>query len=74
VPHCRLITSPVFGTPSVAAAAQLLIVQSGDYRSKKEVAYILVPAVGKKIVDLGGNIEKGSYIVLLLQTASDRVS
>lgn len=32
---------------------------SGDYRSKKELAYILVPAVGKKVVDLGGNVEKG---------------
>lgn len=32
VPHCRLITSPVFGTPHVAAAAQLVIVMSGDYR------------------------------------------
>jgi 3-hydroxyisobutyrate dehydrogenase-like beta-hydroxyacid dehydrogenase len=32
VPHCHLIASPVFGTPSVAAAAQLVIVMSGDYR------------------------------------------
>jgi hypothetical protein len=32
---------------------------SGDYRSKKEVAYLLVPAVGRKVYDLGGNVEKG---------------
>ena len=32
---------------------------SGDYRSKKEVAYLLVPAIGRKVVDLGGNLEKG---------------
>ncbi|KAJ7447248.1 NAD-P-binding protein [Mycena latifolia] len=64
VPHCRLLTSPVFGTPSVAEAAQLLIVMSGDYRSKKEVAYILVPAVGRKVVDLGGNLEKGNSLIL----------
>jgi hypothetical protein len=75
-----LIASPVFGTPFVAAAAQLVIVMSGDYRSarsdnifsftnfvhrsKKEVAYMLVPAVGRKVIDLGGNIEKGQILAL----------
>ncbi|KAF7347249.1 NAD(P)-binding protein [Mycena venus] len=65
VPHCHLVASPVFGTPYVAAAAQLVIVMSGDYRSKKEVAYMLVPAVGKKVIDLGGNIEKASTFKLI---------
>ncbi|KAJ7726389.1 NAD-P-binding protein [Mycena metata] len=65
IPHCHLIASPVFGTPHVAAAAQLVIVMSGDYRSKKEVAYMLVPAVGKKVIDLGGNIEKASTFKLI---------
>ncbi|KAK7063630.1 NAD(P)-binding protein [Favolaschia claudopus] len=65
VPHCHLIASPVFGTPYVAAAAQLVIVMSGDYRSKKEVAYMLVPAVGKKVIDLGGNIEKANTFKLI---------
>lgn len=32
---------------------------SGDYHSKKEVAHILVPSVGRKVIDLGGNLEKG---------------
>jgi hypothetical protein len=36
---------------------------SGDYQSKKEVAYLLVPAVGRKVVDLGGNLEKGELLV-----------
>lgn len=36
---------------------------SGDYHSKKEVAYLLVPAVGRKVIDLGGNLEKGSHHV-----------
>jgi hypothetical protein len=35
------------------------MIMSGDYRSKKEVAYLLVPAVARKVVDLGGNLEKG---------------
>jgi hypothetical protein len=30
-----------------------------DYSSKKEVAHILIPAVGRKVYDLGGNLEKG---------------
>lgn len=33
---------------------------SGDYRSKKEVAYLLVPSIGRKVFDLGGNLEKGA--------------
>ncbi|KAG5636592.1 hypothetical protein H0H81_007532, partial [Sphagnurus paluster] len=59
IPHSHLITCPVFGPPAAAAKSQLLIIMSGDYRSKKEVAYLLVPAIGRKVVDLGGNIEKG---------------
>ncbi|KAF5385352.1 hypothetical protein D9615_001209 [Tricholomella constricta] len=65
VPHSHLITSPVFGTPAVAAKAQLLIVMSGDYRSKKEVAYIFVPAIGRKVFDLGGNLEKAPTFKLI---------
>jgi len=42
-----------------------VIVMSGDYRSKKELAYILVPAIGRKIVDLGGNLEKAPTFKLL---------
>lgn len=51
--------APVFGAPPAADAAQLLVVMAGDYRSKKEVANILIPAVGRKVIDLGGNLEKG---------------
>jgi len=58
-PHARFITCPVFGAPDVAAKGLLIAVMSGDYRSKKEVAYLLVPAVAQKIIDLGGNVEKG---------------
>ncbi|KIM88935.1 hypothetical protein PILCRDRAFT_245320 [Piloderma croceum F 1598] len=38
---------------------------SGDYRSKKEVAYLLVPAVGRKVYDLGGNLEKAPTFKLI---------
>ncbi|EPQ60237.1 NAD P-binding protein [Gloeophyllum trabeum ATCC 11539] len=65
VPHCHLITCPVFGPPAAADKAQLIIVMSGDYRSKKEVAYLLVPAVGRKVYDLGGNLEKACTFKLI---------
>ncbi|KAL0951668.1 hypothetical protein HGRIS_008347 [Hohenbuehelia grisea] len=65
LPNVNLITSPVFGNPAVADKAQLLIVMSGDYRSKKEIAYLLVPAVGRKVFDLGGNIEKAPTFKLI---------
>lgn len=57
--HTRLITCPVFGAPAAADKAQLVLVMSGDYRSKKEIAYLLCPAIGRKVMDLGGNLEKG---------------
>lgn len=63
LPHSHLITCPVFGAPAAADKSQLILVMSGDYRSKKEVAYLLVPAVGRKVVDLGGNVEKGGSSV-----------
>jgi 3-hydroxyisobutyrate dehydrogenase-like beta-hydroxyacid dehydrogenase len=56
-----MITAPVFGTPKAAAARELLIVMSGDYYlGKKQASYILVPAVGRKVLDLGANLEKGT--------------
>ncbi|KAK7465511.1 hypothetical protein VKT23_005485 [Stygiomarasmius scandens] len=65
IPHTHFITSPVFGTPAVADKAQLVIVMSGDYRSKKEVAYLLVPSMGRKVIDLGENIEKAPTFKLI---------
>jgi hypothetical protein len=43
----------------------LMLVMSGDYGSKKEVAYLLVPAIGRKVIDLGGNVEKGTICVVI---------
>ncbi|KAG8995155.1 hypothetical protein FRB94_009372 [Tulasnella sp. JGI-2019a] len=58
IPHTTFVAAPVFGATAVAANAQLVICLAGDYRSKKEIAYLLVPAAGKKVIDLGGNVEK----------------
>ncbi|KAG2360629.1 NAD(P)-binding protein [Suillus spraguei] len=57
-PHTHFISSPVFGVPLAADKAQLLIQMSGGYRSKQEVAFLLVPAVGRKVIDLGEDVEK----------------
>lgn len=65
IPHARFITCPVFGNPAVADKAQLLIIMSGDYRCKKELAYLLVPAIGRKVIDLGENITKAPTFKLL---------
>ena len=65
IPHAHLVMAPVFGAPAVAHTAQLIIIMAGDYRSKKEVAHLLVPAMGRKIIDLGGNLEKGTLLAAL---------
>jgi hypothetical protein len=59
VPHTHFITGPVFGPPTAAAKGDLVLVLSGDYRSKKIVAYLSVPAMARKVMDMGGNVEKG---------------
>lgn len=64
-PHTRFITSPIFGPPPAADKATLVIAMSGDYRSKKEVAFLLVPTVGRKVLDLGENVEKASTLKLI---------
>ncbi|TFK97900.1 NAD-P-binding protein [Pterulicium gracile] len=65
LPHATLITAQVFGAPAAADVAQLLIVTSGDHRAKAEIAHLFVPAVGRKIVDLGGNVEKAPTLKLI---------
>ncbi|RXW18510.1 hypothetical protein EST38_g7352 [Candolleomyces aberdarensis] len=57
-PHTHLITCPVLGSAVVADKSQLTLIMSGDYPSKKEVANLLVPSVGRKVLDLGGDLEK----------------
>jgi 3-hydroxyisobutyrate dehydrogenase-like beta-hydroxyacid dehydrogenase len=69
IPRCHLITSPVFGAPAAADKAQLILCMSGDYRSKKEAAFVLVPAMARKVIDLGQNLEKGEYRNAKLTTA-----
>ena len=34
---------------------------AGDVRAKREIAHLFVPAIAKKVIDLGGNVEKGQF-------------
>ncbi|KAK2461459.1 hypothetical protein APHAL10511_005922 [Amanita phalloides] len=63
--HVHFITSQVIGAPAAADKAHLLILLSGDYRSKKEVAHIFVPAIGHKVIDLGGDVVKAPTFKLI---------
>ncbi|KAF8665339.1 hypothetical protein AX16_000358 [Volvariella volvacea WC 439] len=65
IPHSHLITSPVFGAKPVAERGDLIIAMSGDYHSKREAAHLFVPAIGRKVIDLGENIEKAPTFKLL---------
>ncbi|KAH6916693.1 NAD binding domain of 6-phosphogluconate dehydrogenase-domain-containing protein [Coprinopsis sp. MPI-PUGE-AT-0042] len=64
-PHTHLITCPVLGATPVAQNAGLLFIMAGEHHSKKQVAHILVPSVGRKVLDLGGDVEKASAFKLM---------
>jgi len=63
--QCSFVSAPVFGPPMAADSGKLVIAMSGDYRSKKEIAHLTVPGVGRKVIDLGGNIEKACTFKLI---------
>ncbi|KAH7886018.1 NAD(P)-binding protein [Phlebopus sp. FC_14] len=63
--QCRFVASPVVGPPNAAESGKLVIVMSGDYSSKKEAAYLLVPATGRKVIDAGGDVENAHRLKLL---------
>lgn len=61
----HFLSSPVFGPPAAAKSAQLLITLSGDASAKEIVKPILVPAVGKSVIDCGEDCSKGALLKLL---------
>ncbi|QRW09326.1 NAD binding domain of 6-phosphogluconate dehydrogenase [Ceratobasidium sp. AG-Ba] len=65
IPHTHFVAGPVFGPPAAADKALLISALAGHYKSKKEVAYLLVPAVSRKVIDLGGNVEKAASMKLI---------
>jgi len=65
---CIYLCCPVFGPPAVAKTAQLLLVMSGAEQGKERVKSLLVPTVGKSIIDVGEDCGKGASLKLLGNT------
>ncbi|GAA5861450.1 hypothetical protein JCM8547_006131 [Rhodosporidiobolus lusitaniae] len=58
------LACPVFGPPPAAKSAQLVIVLSGDVFAKRTVLPFLVPALARKSIDVGSNVERASAFKL----------
>ncbi|GAA5975407.1 hypothetical protein JCM10908_005153 [Rhodotorula pacifica] len=65
IPGTVYLCSPVFGPPPMAKDAKLVFVLSGDVFAKKKVAPYLVPAMGRRILDLGSNVERAASLKLI---------
>ncbi|CAD6565561.1 MAG: hypothetical protein TREMPRED_001528 [Tremellales sp. Tagirdzhanova-0007] len=64
-PHRVFLSCPVFGIPRAAESADIIFAISGDYFAKKHAAHALVPAIGKKVMDLGSNVERAMSFKLV---------
>lgn len=64
IPGAVYLCSPVFGPPPMAKAGKLVFVLSGDVFAKKRVAPYLVPAMGRRIIDVGSNVERAAAFKL----------
>ena len=47
---------PGVGPPAAAKARTLVLTLAGDYRSKKEIAFLLIPAIARKVCELAMRI------------------
>lgn len=52
------------GPPPAAEAAKLVFVVSGDVFAKKQVLPFLIPAMGRKSIDIGSNVERAAAFKL----------
>ncbi len=57
-PHRVFLSCPAFGVPRAAESGDITFAISGDYFARKHAAHALVPAIGKKVMDLGSNVER----------------
>lgn len=64
-PSRHFLSCPVFGPPPLAASAQLMIVMAGNIHAKRHVAHVLVPSVGRKVLDMGNDVEKAGKFKLI---------
>jgi len=59
------LSCPVFGPPAAAKSAGLLIVLSGASEAREIVKPILVPAIGKGVLEVGDDSSKGALMKIL---------
>ena len=59
------LSCPVFGPPAAAKSAGLLVVVSGDSSARDIVKPLLVPTIGKAVLDCGEEASKGALMKLL---------
>lgn len=65
IPGAVYLCAPVFGPPPMAEEAKLVFVLSGDVFAKKKVAPYLVPAIGRRILDVGSDVERAASLKLI---------
>jgi len=65
IPNTSFVTAQVFGAPPAAAAGDLIFVLAGPHNAKKAVAQALVPAAGRKVLDLGEDLTKAPTLKLI---------
>ncbi|KAK4053548.1 hypothetical protein OIV83_001716 [Microbotryomycetes sp. JL201] len=64
LPGTSYLQAPVFGPPPMAKEAKLVWVLSGDVSARKAVQPFLVPSMGRKVLDVGSNVERASAFKL----------
>ncbi|GAA6052053.1 hypothetical protein JCM3770_002342 [Rhodotorula araucariae] len=64
IPNTSYLCSPVFGPPPLAKDAKLIFVLSGDTFAKRRVEKHLVPAMGRRVIDVGSNVERAAAFKL----------
>lgn len=61
----KFVATPAFGPPPVARARNLVFATGGNWHAKSLIAPFLCPAMGRKVMDFGGNQEVASRFKLL---------
>ncbi|BGP69263.1 hypothetical protein NBRC10513v2_002606 [Rhodotorula toruloides] len=64
IPGAVYLCSPVFGPPPMAKDAKLVFVLSGDTFAKKKVVKFLSPSMGRRVIDVGNNVERAAAFKL----------
>lgn len=64
-PRRHFMAAPAIGLPDDAKTQKLVFATAGAARSKQAIRPLLVPAMGKRCIDLGGNHEMASTFKLI---------